>query len=462
MQRDIDVLFIGSLHSEIWEDRNRWLDRLARLSDRYRILITTGHFGEDYVSLTNRARIVFNRSVNGCTNQRAYDAPACGALVFNETENSEARETFVEDEHCVYYADADFEQKLDYYLQHEQERARIAAAGQAHVLAAHTEAVHFQELLALLEAHLPLRGVRPNARLSQVERCRRKALQIYGCSLPVSAPTAADLMDEASRAGLAPALVQEAHAALHGWVAHYACADAKIKLLTVAIDSARRAVRSDPASSLAQMTLAFLLIERAQTAQGAHPTGRNDIAEAAVALSTSAEQCEEALESDSADGTAPIEGFGYPRWGDLFDCRIERAYLLRGVSESEWAREVWATIAWRCRTMLSDLAFANGQREEAYRQALAAANDLPEEAQALLRLARYEALVGKLDAAVLHYKQGLERTPLECAAWPELAALLAVTGRQEEAKAFAAERLRVIEAIPAFAAIRQPLLEAIK
>ena len=61
-ERDIDVLFIGSLNAAVWEERNRWLDRLARLSDKYRVVIAIGHYGEHYTRLTNRAKIVFNRS----------------------------------------------------------------------------------------------------------------------------------------------------------------------------------------------------------------------------------------------------------------------------------------------------------------------------------------------------------------------------------------------------------------
>ena len=29
MERDIDLLFIGSLNAAVWEERNRWLERIA-------------------------------------------------------------------------------------------------------------------------------------------------------------------------------------------------------------------------------------------------------------------------------------------------------------------------------------------------------------------------------------------------------------------------------------------------
>src|SRR5579864_4370910 len=113
VEKDIDVLFIGAMNPYVWGERNRWLARLARLSDRYRILITQGYYGEDYVRMTNRAKIVFNRSVNGCTNQRAYDGLACGALVFNDAVAAEPQEIFQDRVHCIYYNDENFEELLE-------------------------------------------------------------------------------------------------------------------------------------------------------------------------------------------------------------------------------------------------------------------------------------------------------------------------------------------------------------
>lgn len=262
------------------------------------------------------------------------------------------------------------------------------------------------------------------------------------------------------------------------------------------------------------MTFAFLLLERAEVTQGQYPTGRNDIAEAALALATAADLCENALrqmenadatENDgaignavaagierpaesanaagiaggadstggaeseataenagTAAGTADVDGFGYPRWSDLFDCRLERAYLARGVSKAQWAQEMRATIAWRCRSLLSDLAGANAQGEEAVRQAQVAVLDLPHEAESLLRLARNEAITGQLELAAHHYRAGLALTPFAYAAWPELAAVLVALGQRDAAQTFVQERLRVINAIPTFAAIRPALMAAIE
>lgn len=461
VKRDIDVLFIGSLNDAIWAERNRWLDRLAKLSNRYRVLIAMGHYGEDYVALTNRAKIVFNRSVNGCTNQRAYDAPACGALVFNETENDECRETFIENEHCVYYSADDFEAKLDFYLTHAAERDRIAEAGRRFVLERHTESVHFNDLLELLNENLSQSGYRPAASLVEQDRARRKAMQIYCSTRPAYADQGLELLEVAERLGLEPWQVREARTALLGWQARHRFGHEKVKQLGVAIDQARRAVRAEPRHVLGHLALGLLLVERAQETGGAHPTGRNDIAEAALALTTAAERCESAGTQAVAGETGDIEGFVSPRWNDLFDAWIERAYLLRGVNEAEWAALMRSAIAWRCRSLLADLASANDQRDEARAQAAKAAAALPEEASGLLRLARYEAMVGHLSAALEQYAGGLNGTPLACEAWPELVAVLCALKQNGTAREYAGERLRVLDAIPALAAIRPALATAL-
>src|SRR5205807_9038353 len=92
--RDIDVLFVGNLQAAVQRERLPWLGRLARLAERWRVVIATGTFGDDYWKLMRRARIVFNRSVRGECNKRGFEAAAAGALLFQEREYLEIRESF--------------------------------------------------------------------------------------------------------------------------------------------------------------------------------------------------------------------------------------------------------------------------------------------------------------------------------------------------------------------------------
>ncbi|HLJ56276.1 MAG TPA: glycosyltransferase, partial [Chthonomonadaceae bacterium] len=157
IERDIDILMIGNLNPDIQHDRGRWLARIARLSRRFRVLVTSGVFGEEYVRLMNRARIVFNRSIRGEINMRAYEAPACGALLFNERENRAIGELYGDRRECVLYGEDDLEDLLDYYLTHEDERAAIADAGRARVQS-ETPAAHVAHMFGLIGGEMSARS----------------------------------------------------------------------------------------------------------------------------------------------------------------------------------------------------------------------------------------------------------------------------------------------------------------
>jgi tetratricopeptide (TPR) repeat protein len=62
-------------------------------------------------------------------NQRAFEAAACGAMLFMEEENLEVRDFFVPGKECVLFNDRNFEELLDHYLTHDDERAEIARKG---------------------------------------------------------------------------------------------------------------------------------------------------------------------------------------------------------------------------------------------------------------------------------------------------------------------------------------------
>lgn len=115
-ERDIDVLFVGNMNADVQVHRAVWLGRLARLATRFKVLIASGVYGEEYAALLNRARIVWNRSIRGEMNMRAYESPACGALLFLEDENLEVREVFADGESCVLYNEKTLEPLLARYL----------------------------------------------------------------------------------------------------------------------------------------------------------------------------------------------------------------------------------------------------------------------------------------------------------------------------------------------------------
>ena len=132
-ERDIDLCFVGNLHPIVQRERFPWLERLARLEERYHVVVTSCEQGEPYGRLLARSKIVFNRSVRGEINLRAFEATAAGALLMQERENLEIRDFFVEDREVVLYSPDDLETKIVELLRDDERRTRIAHAGQRRV-----------------------------------------------------------------------------------------------------------------------------------------------------------------------------------------------------------------------------------------------------------------------------------------------------------------------------------------
>lgn len=455
--RDIDILFLGSFNVSVWENRNRLLDRLAHLSGRFNVLIDSGWYGDDYTRLLNRARIVFNHSLPDRMNARALEAAACGALVFNEAENVEARELFTDRVHCVFYTDADLETLLEYYLTRDDERERVAEAGRR-VASVMTAGRFLNEHFAQMEAQRAAR-FRPATRLRESERALAKALQRFTCNCLFPDPDASALLDEAERAGAAPERVLEARAATLGMQAQLYPAPRRAELMRRAIDCAERAVRGMPGSVVAQMTLGNLLLDRLAA------TGDLNLFQPVFTALRAAAECAEALRAAHTPGVVgDLEGFGYPRTFDRFEFLIGQSAMgqSRAVGAADPARragEIATLLAWRCRSSLSDLFVRIGRMGDAYRQAEAAAALLPRDPESLLLLATRAAAANRLPAAVEQYRALLDISPLSVNAWPEYARLLFLLGRRNEAHAFVDDRLHILRAFPKLREV-EPLLRS--
>lgn len=129
--KDIDVLFVGNLNHAAHSARARYLERLAALSDRWRVVIAGGVFEDAYAELLSRARIVFNHSIRGEVNLRVLETMACGALAFLESENLEGHGLFENGRDIVFYDSENLEERLRHYLENPTEAQAIAARGRA-------------------------------------------------------------------------------------------------------------------------------------------------------------------------------------------------------------------------------------------------------------------------------------------------------------------------------------------
>jgi len=195
--KDIDVLFVGNLNHAAHAERARYLERLAKLSERHRVVITSGVFGSAYAELLSRARIVFNHSIRGEVNLRLFETLACGSLAMIEEANQEIRDWLEPGREVVLYNAGNVEERLDYYLEHEDERAAVAAAGHARA-AEFAGENRFDRLIDWAASQAP-DGRRFDA-LSPGERLLQDLL-MYGCSRwPVYHPIEVGLIQKVAAA----------------------------------------------------------------------------------------------------------------------------------------------------------------------------------------------------------------------------------------------------------------------
>jgi hypothetical protein len=132
--RTIDVGFAGNLNPTVQRERAPWLDRVRALQTTgVHAEVRSGVAGADYGRFLSRCRIGWNRSIRGEMNLRAFEVPACGAVLLMERENLEIADFFAPGEECVLYGADDLEAVVHGLLADAPRLARIAAAGHRRV-----------------------------------------------------------------------------------------------------------------------------------------------------------------------------------------------------------------------------------------------------------------------------------------------------------------------------------------
>jgi glycosyltransferase involved in cell wall biosynthesis/tetratricopeptide (TPR) repeat protein len=192
--RTTDVLFVGNLHPSVQRARLPWLGRLARLGRRWRVAIRTGVFGDAYRNLLGQARIVFNYSLRGECNLRTFECAAAGALLFQEEGNLEVPSYFRPGEDYVTFTPDNLEAQLTYYLEHENERRRLAESARDRVARYSHDCLWEGQLETIQQAWPALReraGTR--AEREPDEDLHLRVWQALSTSMPVDASLLPDL-----------------------------------------------------------------------------------------------------------------------------------------------------------------------------------------------------------------------------------------------------------------------------
>ncbi len=153
-----DVAFVGSLN--LPPSRRERSEILGRLAGRFRCNdYCTPVFGIDMMRVYNQARIVVNIPAPGSFNMRTFEALASGAMLLTKAVGSGQEVLFEDGHHLVTYQDAnDLISKVEYYLKHDVERERIAAAGMKEVLAKHTYEHRVARVLEVVSGASPTRS----------------------------------------------------------------------------------------------------------------------------------------------------------------------------------------------------------------------------------------------------------------------------------------------------------------
>jgi tetratricopeptide (TPR) repeat protein len=418
--RDIDVLFVGNLNSQIQDERAPWLSRIARLGGRHRVLVTSGVYGEAYGDLLRRARIVWNRSIRGELNMRAYEAPAAGALLLMEAENLEVRDVFADGVSCALYDAATLERQVEDYLGHPERLARVAEAGWRRVQS-ETYVDHFARLVATAG---PLTvGRRP---FSALPAWRRD----YWLGLHAASAADADRLDAATR-HLARAFTG---APDHAPVASALGAVAAMAAVTGAGDRERSleqaaqllavAVRLSPDDAISRSGLAWVAAAR----------GRGDLARGEW-LAARAH-----LESGQP---FPLDRLPVPFGFDRFRNEWERAAIFPDLEAR--AAAFRPILAGRIAAGLAGLEEPGDAAVEWWAESVAAA---PGVEQNVRQLARALEAAGHADVAAEGYARALERDPFDSEARLAAASLALRAGDLARFDALCTETRQLVSAAP--------------
>jgi GT2 family glycosyltransferase/Flp pilus assembly protein TadD len=418
-ERDLDVVFVGNCHGAVQSERLPWLGRLARLAGRRRVRLASGVFGADYRRLLRRARIVFNRSIRSECNQRVGEALAAGALLFQEAGNAEVAALLADRKEAVFYDETNLARLLEHYLSHENERAAVAAAGQARA-ADFTFTTLWTQALRRLDDAWPRVQERVSARrpLQTREALLLRTGQLLCSVHPGDDRALFEELPAAAAATPADAALAQAAGLLHG----------VRRDLARAADEFGRAVARTSVPLLPGLSLCSAL----------HLFGHRTEAVAAarrlLALLERQSEEEPAVEPDLDLGAFPVAF-------DAFRVEWERAGWQHGGDPACEARAKRTLLRWRLHDLLAGW---TGELAHHYEAVLAR----PDLAGSRTALGCALGRAGRPAEAATHLRRAVAANPFDAQAARALAQALAESGEPEAAAQLVGERGLLHQAAP--------------
>jgi tetratricopeptide (TPR) repeat protein len=408
--RDVDLLMAGGLHPAAQKGRLRWLARLARWSDHWRVAVHRGNDLEGYRPLLRRARIAFCPHCPGDDGRLALEAAAAGALVVRES-GDRAADCLRDGQECIHFTEDDLEPLLEKYLADEESRRALADAARNRVREC-VGSLGWQGVQAAIEAEWPELQTRVAGRpgWDPLDRLLARTWQALHDPDPPDASLTQDLAAAPPSAAL--------HCALGAATALAAPqSDRKLQVAEAAAEHFGRALDADPGFVLAALF-------RAEALSAA---GRRQPA---------VEQARRALELLDRGGT--LDGLKgdippFPTGLTHFRAEWERAAWKNAGNPGGERKAKRRLIRWRLHGLLAK---ETGSLPHRYEAALARP-DLPS-TRAALGAALLQA--GCAAEAVPHLRRALEANPLDSTTARVHFEALGSLGQPDEQARFAGER----------------------
>lgn len=126
---------VGFLGNDTYPHRRALLEKIA---SKYKLLRSNSAPGEEYSRKLSRCKILFNCAMDNDLNMRVFEAISIGRLLLTDKVAGQD-ELLQPGIHYDTFKDwSDLDKKINFYLEYDEQRNRIASAGAAWIRAKHT------------------------------------------------------------------------------------------------------------------------------------------------------------------------------------------------------------------------------------------------------------------------------------------------------------------------------------
>jgi GT2 family glycosyltransferase len=140
-EKKYEIGFVGSLNNAVR------VERLKRLDQSFQVVYKRC-FWDEMAEFFSQSKIIFNNAVKRDLNMRVFEGLSNGTfLLTDHPENAGQEVLFHDGEDLGIYDDSNLIEKAHYYLEHDDERERIAARGMQLAHRAHTYAHRCDKLI---------------------------------------------------------------------------------------------------------------------------------------------------------------------------------------------------------------------------------------------------------------------------------------------------------------------------